>query len=284
MRPRHIILCLGIAGSIALNSATAFAQEENGDVTASTNDAESYATAQGTFIFGDGGRPVPYAPGAVTAPVTSPTLFNLQGLPAQIKGFPVITSNFFSTVYHDVSKGKSGGTKIIYNAAKVKGGIKKKDRKIYFDFDGMNQGEVVGSITIQSRKTRADEVDIPTLIYDATNYIDDVRELRKFDVTLLSTTNNISYTLGVDTDSEGLAVSPYATGFVNGAAGALTGLLLGGSKSGGVTVPTATLGCTFLVLVDSEENRRVNLTGQAPEDLNLDENGNQRKKFEVIRE
>ena len=57
----------------------------------------SEAGAYGTFnmSFGGGGDPAPYAPGVVTGPVSSPTLFNVQGLPANVKGLPMLANNFF---------------------------------------------------------------------------------------------------------------------------------------------------------------------------------------------
>ncbi len=268
----------------------------------------SEAGAYGTFnmSFGGGGDPAPYAPGVVTGPVSSPTLFNVQGLPANVKGLPMLANNFFSTAHHDVAIGCSDGTKIIYTSADVQKKPDNKERKIHFNFNGVANGEIIGSLTIHSRKNKADEVDIPTLIYDATHYVNNIHDLKGYNITLLSLQNAIAYSLGVDTRASGFALSPFVSGFVNGPAGVLTGLAAGGSRSGGVTVPTATVGCTFLVLVDSEKSRRVdirknynvpipedeatmNSTGAAPStpsapNATSSTNTSNRKKFEATKE
>ncbi|NTV01588.1 MAG: hypothetical protein HGB04_02225 [Chlorobiaceae bacterium] len=195
----------------------------------------------------------------MTAPVASPTLFTTQGLPAYVKGLPLMLGNLFGPVKHDVAIGCSHGTKIIYNGAEVSSRPERKDRKILFSFDGVSEGEVVGSITIQSRKNAAEEVDIPTLIYDAGRYVGELKELRGYDITLLSIPTTVTFMQGVDTRTHGVAASPYVSGFVDGPGGALVGVVPSVSKSGGVSVPTAVIGCTFLVLVDGERSRRVDI-------------------------
>lgn len=211
-----------------------------------------------------------------------------KGLPMQVKGFPMLTKNFFSTKNHDVAIGRSRGTKIIYNGADVRKRKGVKERQISFNFYGLSEGEIVGSITIQSKKNKADEVDFPTLIHDAANYIENVKELKGYNITLLSLTEALTYSLGVDTRATGFALSPFVSGFVNGPAGVLAGAASGVSKSGGITVPTATIGGTFLVLIDSEKSRTVNISGNyrvnAPQTAEGEENGNNRKKFEAEKE
>jgi hypothetical protein len=265
--------------------SNAKAQDESGVTNNATGNAYGYFT---TNIGGGGDHPPPYAPGIIAAPVTSPTLFSVQGLPAQVKGFPLLTSYFFSTAYHDVAIGSSDGTKIVYNGAKVKEHEENEDRKIYFNFNGYAEGEVVGSITIQSRKNKADEVDVPTLIFDATHYIDQVKELRGYNVTLLSLTNTLTYSMGVDTRSTGLAASPFVSGFINGPAGVLAGITPSIARSGGVTVPTAVIGCTFLVLIDSDNRKRVDIRasyGRMPLEEDGYTNGyNRKKKYEAEHE
>lgn len=244
---------------MAVTAGSTQAQTESSGVTTNNNatgNAYGYFT---TNIGGSGEHPPPYAPGIITAPIAAPTLFSINGLPAQVKNFPMLMNNYFSTAHHDVAIGCSRGTKIIYNSAIVAERPKKKDRQIFFDFNGLSQGELVGSLTIQSRKDRADEVDVPTLIYDATRYIDDVPSLKGYNITLLSMNNTLTYSMGVDTRASGMAASPYVSGFINGPAGVLAGVVPSISKSGGVTVPTAIIGCTFLVLIDSEKSRRVDI-------------------------
>lgn len=285
---RSFVRSVGIAavmmGMTVSNSG--YSQDVGTTSNNATGNAYGYFT---TNIGGGGDHPPPYAPGLIVAPVTSPTLFSVQGLPAQVKGFPLLTSYFFSTTYHDVAIGASDGTKIVYNGAQVQHREPNENRKIYFNFNGYANGEVVGSITIQSRKNKADEVDVPTLIYDATHYIDSVKSLRGYNITLLSLTNTLTYSMGVDTRSTGLALSPFVSGFINGPAGVLAGAAPSIARSGGVTIPTAVIGCTFLVLVDSDRNKHVDIRasyGRMPiDEQDAYTNGaNRKKKFEAEHE
>jgi len=286
MKHKKIQLSLLLAGLLMAQPV----QSKADPLTEIDNSNSSEGTAIGYFNYNIGGNdhPPPYAPGVVTGPIASPTLFSIQGLPAQVKGFPMLTKNFFSTAKHDVTIGCSRGTKIIYNGADINKRKGVKERKISFSFNGISEGEVVGSITIQSRKNKADEVDFPTLIHDASNYINDVDELKGYNITLLSLTEALTYTLGVDTKTAGYALSPFVSGFINGPAGVLSGLASGASKSGGVTVPTATIGGTFLVLIDSENSRKVNISNNyrvnAPQPAQDNENDNNRKKNEAVKE
>ncbi|WP_225739493.1 hypothetical protein [Chlorobium phaeovibrioides] len=281
MKQKKIQLSLLLAGLLMAQPVQSKAETDI------TNSGEGTAIGYFNYNIGGNDHPPPYAPGVVTGPIASPTLFSIQGLPAQVKGFPMLTKNFFSTAKHDVTIGCSRGTKIIYNGADINKRKGVKERKISFSFNGISEGEVVGAITIQSRKNKADEVDFPTLIHDASNYINDVDELKGYNITLLSLTEALTYTLGVDTKTAGYALSPFVSGFINGPAGVLSGLASGASKSGGVTVPTATIGGTFLVLIDSENSRKVNISNNyrvnAPQPAQDNENDNNRKKMRPSR-
>ncbi|WP_049752347.1 hypothetical protein [Pelodictyon luteolum] len=154
-------------------SNTAFAQAES-QATSTITDAVGSSFVDMTF---EASKMQPYMPGTVSAPVISPTLFSLMGKPAQIAGLPVLSQYFFSTMLHDVEIGKSGNTKVIYNGEKLPGKKKLKNRKIKYDFNGLAHGKVVGSLTVQSRKKSSDEVDLPSVIYDATHYASFSKEL-----------------------------------------------------------------------------------------------------------
>jgi hypothetical protein len=208
----------------------------------------------------EGSKVPPPMPNSITGPVISPTLFSIIGQTAQMGGIPILSQNFYATTKHDVAVGCSRGTKIVYNGTRLPKKAELKDRKVNFSFNGIAEGEVVGSITIQSKKGRADEVDFPTLIYDATHYIAGVHDLRGYNVTLLSIPNAITVGMGVDSKSDGFSLSPLVSGLANGGAGALLGLASGYSNTGGVTVPNSIIGCTFLVLIDSDNSRHVDIS------------------------
>lgn len=256
------------------------------------NSNTAQANSDGLFYNYSGGhvtqnfeasKQIPYMPGTPSVSTTPPTLFSQKGLPAQVAGMPTLYKNTFAPQYHDVTIGKSRGTKIIFNGKRLPK-QDKKDRNIYFDFNGVARGEIVGSVTIQARKNKGDEVDLTTLVYDATNYIKDVRELKGYDLTLLTISKTITYSMGVDGGGSGFSASPVGSGLTNGATGLLLGLATGFSKSGGVTVPTALVGCTFLVVADTGTNRVVNLTPNGDE-LEANGNGNstKRKKYEAVK-
>ncbi len=244
-------VALGIALSLAAG-ASSFAQDNN----TAEGSAVGYFT---TNIAGAAAHPPAYAPGLITAPIASPTLFATQGLPSYVKGFPLLMSNFYTVAYHDVAIGESDGTRIIYNSSNVAKRPDLKERKVSVNFTGVAQGELIGSLTIQSRKNTAEQVDLPTVIHDVKSYMKGVRGLKGYNITLLTIPSTISYMTGVDTRSSGIAASPFISGFVNGVEGFLAGVVPSVAKSGGVTVPTAEIGCTFLVLVDSEQSRLVDI-------------------------
>jgi len=272
------------ATGLLVVSCLAFAMPVHAD---EVNTAEGTAIGNFNYNIGSSDHPPAYAPGIITAPIAPPTLFSIQGVPAQIKGLPMLSNHFFSTVHYAVANGKSRSTKIIFNRANIEKKRKNKARKIKFSFSGVADGELIGSITIQGKKNKSDQVDMPTIVYDTTHYIDDVDELQGYNISLLSIPNAITYTMGVDTRATGVALSPYVSGFMNGPAGALTGLIGGVSKSGGVTVPTASLGCTFLVLIDGKNQQRVDIRKNynMPEiEESATENGNNKKKYEAIKE
>ncbi|NTW82524.1 MAG: hypothetical protein HGB36_04055 [Chlorobiaceae bacterium] len=249
----------------------AYADGANANVNNNNNnisiDDSNKAIATGTFQFsnyGGGGITQNFEssiqlPGTLNAQATAPTLFAFQGLPAQVTGIPLLSRNFFSTVYHDVSIGCSKGTKIIYNGAKLPKRAGNDNRIVACNFNGVAKGEVVGSITIQSRKDRADEVDVPTLLYDAVHYVNCVNELKGYNITLLSIPNTITYASGVDARGSGYSVSPLLSGLFQ-MAHMMGGLAAGYSKSGGVTIPTAIVGCTFLIVAETDNSGIVNIS------------------------
>lgn len=289
---RFILLGLSVlmSGKIALADVT---------IGAITNDNSNKATAaaDGLFYNYSGGhvsqnfeasQPIPYLPGTPNFSVSSPTLFSLQGLPAQVTGLPILSRNFFSASRHDVAVGCSGGTKIIYNSSIVPKKNGNKEGYISINLSGVAEGELIGSMTIQSRKNKADEVDFSTLMYDAAQYVSKVKELQGYNVTLLTMKGSLSYTLGVDARSSGFSLSPLLSGLINGPTGVMAGLASGFSKSGGVTVPTALVGCTFLVLVDGERSSVIDLRSnsglpeQGVSNGNGNGNGNGKKKYEAL--
>ncbi len=251
---KKILAVAGIALMLHGNDASAATTVE-GDNTGAVAGADISNSVGSSNITFEGTQVPPYMPATVTAPVVSPTLFSVLGKPAQIAGLPVLSQYFFSTAIHKVGKGDSGATKVIYNAAELARKPDSKNRKILFDFNGVAKGRVVGSLTVQSLKNTGDEVDLPTVIYDATHYIGCLSDLRGYDVLLLSYPDLISYGIGVDAKSRGMALSPVISGLINGPTGALTGLASGLSSSGGVTVPTAIVGCTFLIVLQDKDTQ-----------------------------
>jgi hypothetical protein len=277
----------------AVMSADVFA-----DTTATmTNNNENTATstalsnAEYSSIFGgsvsqnfEASKMIPYLPGAVSPTATAPTLFSLQGLPAQVSGIPLLTKNIIYASHHNVALGSSGGTKVIFNATFPTPRPENKARNIYLNLDGVANGEVIGSITVQSQKNKADEVDFSTLLYDARQYVSGIRELKGYNVTLLTMRNSVSFSLGVDGRASGFSLSPVASGLFNGPAGAIVGLSSGFSTNGGETAPIARIGCTFLVLVDSDRSSVVDVRGDysRQDQSSANGNGNNKKKYEAI--
>ena len=300
---------LAAAGaSLALLFNVAHAQITNQDGSTVTSSGQADASSQAssgsstvTLTF-EGTQQQPYIPQTVSAPVLSPTLFNLQGRPAQVAGLQVLSQNFFSTTIREVVTGRSRATKIVYNGAEVPRKPDLKDRKILFDFNGKAKGRIIGSLTVQSKKDRADEVDFPTIIHDATQYVANLHYLRGYDVLLLSLPDMISFGIGVDSKGRGATLAPVISGLINGPLGALTGLSSGFSMAGGVTVPTAMMGCTFLLVIQDEQARPIDLAlsypkpnpalqqqappkteGEVKENGNGNGNGVRKKKYETIK-
>lgn len=279
--------CLVGTASSALadvtNSATAganaYTQAENNN----GGDGGEGGTAAAYNYF-EGNEASPPMPGSVTGPTGLPSLFSIMGRPAHLGGLALQSKHQFSPTCHCVETGKSGGTKIIFNSSKPAERKDVKERDIFFDFSGVSRGELVGSITIQSKKGKADEVDLNTLIYDATQFAADVSVLRGYDITLLTVPQAITWGIGVDSKGEGFSVSPLISSLLNGPAGVLTGLASGFSKTGGVTVPTGIVGCTFLVLIDNENSQTVDIrhayaNGNGKSNGHAEGNG---KKLEAI--
>ncbi len=284
-----MVLCIAGTANTAIaditNSASAasnaYSQAENNN---GGDGGTASASGGDAFNYFEGNQASPYMPGSVTGPTGLPALFNLIGRPAQIGGLALQSKHFFSPTCHYVETGESGGTKVVFTGSTPAERKDIKERDVFFDFSGVSRGELVGSITIQSKKGKADEVDLHTLIFDATRFVADVRELRGYDITLLSLPQAISWGLGVDSKSDGFSVSPLVSSLLNGPAGVLTGLASGFSQSGGVSVPTGIVGCTFLVLIDSEKAETVDIrhayvNGNANGNGNGDGNG---KKLEAV--
>ncbi|NTV61661.1 MAG: hypothetical protein HGA77_10205 [Chlorobiaceae bacterium] len=202
---------------------------------------------------------IPYLPGTVNAPVLGPTLFNFMGRPAQVNGIPILANNMIIPSVHEVATGNSYGTKIVYNGITLPKKQEKNEGKIQFNLSGRAFGQVVGSITIQSRKNKGDEVDLSTLIYDTAMYIGERKDLKSYNVTLLSVPQGISYAMGVDSKGNGFSLSPVISGLINGPTGVMAGAASGLASSRGITAPTGLIGCTFLVLIESENAVGVDL-------------------------
>lgn len=260
--------------SVFLTGTSVYADNDtiNGDVAAINNsgaEASADAAVGSSFVnmTFEASKMQPYMPGTISAPVVSPTLFSIMGKPAQIAGLPVLSQYFFSTSMHEVEVGESGNTKVIFNGEKLPEKKRLKGRKVKYDFNGIATGKVVGSLTVQSRKKSSDEVDLPSVIYDATHYMACSKEFEGYNVLLLSVPDLISYAVGVDAKSRGVSVAPVVSGLINGPLGALTGLSGGLSDSGGVTAPTALVGCTFLIVLEDESDQQINLAqcfGRSP--------------------
>jgi hypothetical protein len=257
------------------------------------NTATANATSGGFFENSLGGsviqnfeasKPIPYLPGTPGVGANSPTLFSLQGFPAQVKGLGLLSKNMVYSSYHDVAIGSSGGTKVIFNGSFPAPKPANNERNVYINLSGVGTGEVIGSLTVQSRKDKADEVDFSTLLYDARQYIAGVKKLNGYNVTLLTIPNTVSYTLGVDGKASGSTLAPLASGLINGPLGVMAGLGSGFTSNEGVTTTTALIGCTFLVLVDSDQSNVVNLLSNhnAPDEESANGNGNNKKKYEAI--
>ncbi|WP_294344442.1 hypothetical protein [Prosthecochloris sp.] len=240
--------------AVSQSQSTSVAENNNGG-----DGGEGGAASASISFKGSSSSPAPYMPGTVTGPVGLPSLFNLIGRPAQLTGLALQSKHFFAPTCHRVETGESGGTKIVYTGAKPASRKEIKERDVYFDFSGVGQGELVGSITIQSKKTKADEVDLHTLIFDATQFAAGIKELRGYDITLLSIPQAISWGVGVDAKGDGLSISPVLSSLLNGPSGVLTGLASGFSQTGGVSVPTGIVGCTFLVLIDNEKTQTIDI-------------------------
>lgn len=277
-----LLLCANVASAVITNE-TGSTVTNSGQADASSNAASGTSSITQTF---EGSDIPPYIPGTLTAPVLSPTLFNIQGRPAQVAGLQVLSQNFFATSVRKIGSGASRATRVIYNGAVLPEREASVGRKVMYDFSGRANGRIVGSLTVQSKKNSADEVDFPTVIHDATQYVGNLRELRGYDVLLLSLPELISYGIGVDSKGQGLTLAPVLSGLINGSLGALTGVATGYSSSGGVTVPTAVVGCTFLIVVQEGKSQPIDLAlsygkpAPPPSPVNANGNGNNVKKKE----
>ncbi|WP_164926940.1 hypothetical protein [Chlorobaculum tepidum] len=284
--------CMLSSPVLADEPTTTVGVDNNQDVSNCSSVSQAGATSVAGVGVGnwsqifEASHPIPYLPGTPGVTANAPTLFSMQGLPAQVKGLSLLTQNLYNANYHDVAIGSSQGTKIIFNASYPAPKPEKKNRNVYVNLDGVARGEVVGSLTVQSRKDKAEEVDFATLLYDARQYIAANHKLDGYDVTLLTVPNTVSYSMGVDGKASGMTVAPLVSGLINGPLGAMTALSTGFSRNGGITVPTARIGVTFLVLVDSGKSQVVDLREYynmlEKGSTNGNGNGNNKKKYEAI--
>lgn len=221
--------------------------------------AASVASSNAGVYF-EAEKPLPYMPGTVAGSGFSPNLFNIIGRTAQIGGLPLLSQTTFSKDILDVTDGISNNTNIIFTSARIPKRHRLKDRKVMCDLGGVGYGEVIGSLTIESKKDKTKKVDLSALIYDAVHYIQTVRNLRGYNITLLTSPEAISWIMGVDSKSDGLAIAPVLSGLVNGAEGVLLGLAGGPTHTRGITVPVSTIGCSFLVVIDSEKSKHIDIS------------------------
>jgi len=289
MKRLLLLLSLSVlfAGNVAFGDNISIGGVSNDN----SNKANANSFSDGNFYNSSGGSVIQNykaslnLPGTPGVGVTTPTLFSLQGYPAQVKGLSLLSQNLFYSNYHDVAIGCSGGTKIIFNGTFPAARPENKERYVDTNLTGIGKGEVIGSITIQSRKNKADEVDFSTLLFDARQYIAGISELNGYNITLLTIPNTVSFTIGVDGKASGITLAPLASGLINGPSGVMAGLASGFSSNGGVTTMTGIVGCTFLVLVDSEQSRVVDLTvNYNPPEHDANSNGNNRKKYEATKQ
>lgn len=285
---RILLVCL----ALIFSANKMFADVTLGNIT-NDNSNNANATAGGFFSNSLGGsvsqnfeasHAIPYLPGTPGVAATVPTLFSIQGFPAQVKGLSLLTKNMVYASHHDVALGVSGGTKIIFNATYPAPKSAESGRNVYINLSGIAKGEVIGSLTVQSRKQKADEVDFSTLLFDARQYVAGIRDLKGYNITLLTIPNTVSYSFGVDGKASGATLAPLASGLINGPLGVMAGLGSGFTSNEGVTAPTALIGCTFLVLVDSDKSLVVDLltSNNGQDDSNGNGNGNGKKKYEAI--
>jgi hypothetical protein len=256
MNMKKIILSL----IIFLISVSGVRAEEPLSVSNSLADSDALSSSINVLEQNyEAAKTVPYMPGTVTGPVVSPSLFNIVGRPAGITGLPLWTQFSFIPKKHDRATGKSGGTNIVYNGIDPVKPVKNGNTSVSLNVTGRASGTLAGSLTIESKKNHANSVDIPTIMHDAAAYVENIDNLKGCSVTLLTVPEAISFTLGVDSKSRGFSLAPVLSRFFEGAM-LLTGLSGGVSSTGGVTVPTGTVGCTFLVIVESTDQHSIDLT------------------------
>jgi hypothetical protein len=254
------LLFAAVVSLFTTASAMAATTDETGSHAQAVNDAaatsinvieQNYAAS----------KPAPAMPGMVTGPVFSPSLFSMVGRPANITGLPLWSQMLFIPDYHVTAKGDSNGTAIVYNGIQTDEEPGDGMQGITLNLSGVARGEIAGSITIESLKNQGRSIDFPTLLHDAAVFIKTRKELRNRKVTLLTVPEAMSFTLAVDSKSSGMSLGSALSRFFDGATGILGGIVGGASTSGGVTAPTGTVGCTFLLIVDSGHNRKIDITG-----------------------
>lgn len=229
---------------------------------ANTAHAESAASSASSSagVYFEAEKPLPYLPGTIGGPSFSPTLFNIMGRTAQMGGLSLLSQTTFPKDVLDVTEGVSNNTTIVFTGAFIPEKPELKDRKVFCDLRGIGYGEVIGSLTIESKKNKTKKVDFSALVYDAVQYIKSVRYLRGYNITLLTSRDAISWSMGVDSNSNGIAIAPVLSKLINGPEGVLVGLSGGPSHTRGVTVPVSMIGCTFLVVIDSERGEHIDIS------------------------
>lgn len=248
---RFAIYCL-----LAYFSSLPVQAEENGSTALSEVNSTSINVIEQNY---EATKPMPPMAGMVSGPVTSPSLFNIIGRPAHVTGLPLWSQTAFLSDTYDKSTGESGGTTIIYNGIDhtIEQGEGKGSLKL--NFSGRAHGLLAGSITAESRMKKAQRIDFPTLLHDVGKYIRDIDSLKGHRVTLLTVPEAMSFSMGVDTESKGFSVGSTVSKFFDSTAGILTGLSGGTASTGGLTAPHGTVGCTFLIVVESPDGKTIDI-------------------------
>lgn len=266
-----LICCQALLPMIGIAETTASTTTESSSVypVTSTSTSTSAAGAYGntgnwTQTFESSKNP--NLPGVISGPVSAPTLFNVTGRTAQVGGLIMLSRYIFPTEKHDEAMGSSGRTEIIFTGKKLPRKPDMQDWTSDVDFSGACKGEVIGSLTIQSCKGYANKVDFSTLIYDASMYVKRLDYLKGYKIKLLSSPDAITWANGVDSKAGGFAVSPVLSTLVSSTLNSFSpfalGISPGFSNTSGMTVPVSILGCTFLVVSESQNGIDININNK----------------------
>lgn len=263
-----MIWCLAFRPVIAIAETTSSTATESSTVypvtstSTSTSEAGAYGnTGNWTQTFEASNNP--NLPGVMSTQASAPTLFNVTGRTAQVGGLIMLSRYIFPTDKHDEAIGSSGRTEIIFTGKKLSRKPEMPDWTFDVDFSGVCNGEVIGALTIQSSKGYANKVDFSTLIYDASMYIKRLDYLKGYKIKLLSSQDAITWANGVDSKAGAFALSPVVSTLVNSTLNSFAPLALGispgFSNASGMTVPVSILGCTFLVVSESQNGKDINI-------------------------